>query len=70
MTEYWDRPCAATGLISYRCRSRFGWVMIGALNVQDALAEAKRSSSEARIEAIERWNGNRYVPVHVPIGEK
>ena len=35
-----DRPLAAPGLISYRCRNRFGWTMIGARDDTDALKEA------------------------------
>lgn len=63
MTEYWERPCAAAGLISYRCRSRFGWIMIGAMTDDAALAEARRSWAGAARDGLERWNGNRYVPV-------
>lgn len=61
--EYWNQPCATAGLISYRCRSRFGWIMIGALTDDMALGEARRSWSNATREGLERWNGNRYVPV-------
>ena len=43
MTDFWNRPCATKGLTSYRYRSTFGWVMIGATDDTDALNEANRS---------------------------
>ena len=58
-----DIPCAAEGLISYRSKSPFGWVMIGALNVEDAIKQAKRSTSFTSIDTLERWNGAHYVKV-------
>lgn len=39
-----DKPMAAPGLISYRYRGRYGWIMIGALDDADALREANRST--------------------------
>src|SRR5207247_1820787 len=39
-----DRPCAAEGLTSYRCRGAFGWIMIGAKDASGAISEARRSS--------------------------
>ena len=61
--SYYTRPCAARGLESYRCRGRFGWIMIGAVNDDDALNEARRSWSGAEMKHIERWDGEQYVPV-------
>jgi hypothetical protein len=59
-----NKPCAAAGLISYRCRGRYhGWIMIGAKSDKDALSEARRSWEGAFIEDIERWDGERYVVV-------
>lgn len=60
MSEYWERPCAALGLQSYRARGRYGWVMIGATDDADAMREALRSTD--RVETLERWNGARYMP--------
>ncbi|MGN8188697.1 hypothetical protein ACTJLD_22175 [Burkholderia sp. 22088] len=58
-----DRPLAAEGFKSYRCKGRFGWIMIGASDVEDAMREARRSCPEAKVADLEEWNGERYVPV-------
>jgi hypothetical protein len=61
--ENW--PCAAYGLISYRYRGAYGFIMIGAKSDTDALREAARSirHSEAVREKLEVWDGSKYVPV-------
>ncbi len=65
-----DRPLAAPGLISYRYKGRYGWVMIGAISADDALQQARRSISEPpRMENLQVWNGQRYEPVIVEEGE-
>lgn len=58
-----DMPCAAPGLTSYRCKSRYGWIMIGAKDHDDAMREARRSSEDARREDLQVWNGREYVPI-------
>jgi len=58
-----DRPLAVSGLISYRARGRYGWVMIGAVDDVDALSEAYRSSDSVSVGSLEVWDGQRYVPV-------
>ena len=58
-----DMPMAAQGLISYRCKNRFGWTMIGARDDADALREARRTWSGSRVEDLQRWDGTQYVPV-------
>lgn len=59
-----DKPLADHGLISYRYRGRFGWIMIGASNNDDALSEARRSTDyPVSIDKLEIWNGSEYVPV-------
>lgn len=59
-----DKPLAAHGLISYRYRGRYTWIMIGATDDQDALNEASRSTpDEITRDRLEKWNGERYVPV-------
>ena len=66
MTSVHDRPLAAEGLTSYRYRGRYGWVMIGATSVADALNEARRSTQvpEHKPERhLQVWNGQEYVPV-------
>ena len=55
-----DKPLAAKGLISYRCRGNYGWIMIGAKDNEDAMREAFRSSKEAKRETLQIWNGSRY----------
>ncbi len=57
-----DRPLAAIGLTSYRCKGRYGWIMIGAKDPEDAYREALRSSREAQRADLEVWDGQRYVP--------
>lgn len=56
-----DKPCAAKGLISYRCRGMWGWIMIGAKDNADAFNEALRSTPLAKRETLEIWNGTEYV---------
>lgn len=57
----YDRPLAAQGLISYRAKGRYGHVMIGAKNDNDAWSEASRSTD--RPTKLEVWNGEAYIPV-------
>lgn len=57
-----NKPLAAAGRTSYRCRGRFGWIMIGARDVDDAMCEARRSSAFALRENLQVWDGKHYVP--------
>lgn len=43
MSDFHNRPCAVAGLTSYRYRGRYGFVMIGARDDDDAIREAGRS---------------------------
>ena len=61
-----DKPLASPGLTSYRCKSTYGWVMIGALDHDDAYREALRSSQYAARECLEVWDGSEYVPLPPP----
>lgn len=62
--DFWIRPCAAEGLKSYRYRGRFGWVMIGARDNEDALREAARSIvGEPDISLLQVWNGVGYAMI-------
>jgi hypothetical protein len=58
MQHFTDRPCAAPGLTSYRYRGAYGWIMIGATDIGDALNEANRSLSHgfATPDRLEIWN--------------
>jgi hypothetical protein len=56
MSSVHDKALAALGLISYRCKSQYGWIMIGARDDDDAYSEALRSSSVARREDFEVWD--------------
>lgn len=58
-----ERPCADVGLISYRYRGPYGWVMIGAKNHDDALNEAHRSCDQVLTANLEVWDATaeRYV---------
>ncbi len=55
------KPLAAKGLTSYRCKGRYGWIMIGAKDHDDAMREAKRSSDSASRDTLQIWDGSRYV---------
>jgi len=54
VTHHTERPCAATGLASYR----YGNIMIGATSTRDALVQADRSLTDgvASIDRLEIWN--------------
>ena len=59
-----DKPMAADGLISYRYKGRYGWIMIGASTDTDALSQAQLSASDlVTPDRLERWNGHRYTGV-------
>lgn len=63
-----DRPLAAPGLISYRYRGPFGWVMIGAKNHSDALREAGRSitfteDNLPHLANLQMWDGKKYADI-------
>lgn len=72
MRHFTDRPLATAGLISYRCKGTYGWIMIGAANHVDAMREARRSSATAMHHDLQVWNGSRYVLVEldteIPVG--
>lgn len=57
-----NRPLAIIGLTSYRYSGRFGWIMIGAKNNQEALNEARRSTDDdVSIAKLQIWDGFRYI---------
>lgn len=59
-----ERPLATDGFTSYRYKGRYGWIMIGARSVEDALKEASHSTSEeVIIDNLQVWNGEEYMPV-------
>lgn len=59
-----DRPLAVPGLISYRYRGRYGWIMIGATDNADALSEARRSTDQpVTIDRLQVWNGEAYTDI-------
>lgn len=62
--QHTDKPLAATGLTSYRYRGAYGWIMIGARDVADALREAARSTT-APIDPshLQVWDGHQYADV-------
>lgn len=64
---YWERPCAASGLTSYRYRGAYGWIMIGATDQHDALREVCRSTHDhsAAVANLEVWDtlAGQYVKV-------
>lgn len=61
MIHFTEKPCASKGLLSYRYKGRYGFIMIGALSDNDALKEAQRSTSDkVIIDNLEFWNGSQY----------
>ena len=59
-----DKPMAMKGLISYRYRGRYGWIMIGAKDDNDALREAQRSTSDkVTMDNLQIWKGSQYETV-------
>lgn len=60
MTAKHDKPLAASGFTSYRCKSRYGWIMIGATGHDDAMREARRSWEGADRKDLQIWNGTKY----------
>lgn len=58
-----NQPMATNGFISYRCKTPYGWCMIGAKDNEDALREAKRSTNNPTEEDLQIWNGTEYVPI-------
>jgi hypothetical protein len=66
MPNHFTRPCAGAGLISFRYKGSYGFVMIGAANTEDALREARRSvTGPATVNNLDIWNAEaaRYLPV-------
>jgi len=64
--SFLNRPLAAKGLTSFRYKGRYGFVMIGATNTEDALREARRSvTGPATINNLDIWDAEtaRYLPV-------
>ena len=63
MEDLQDKPLAAEGLTSYRYKSRYGYIMIGATSNDDALNEANRSLSvgKSTVDGLEIWDGEKYV---------
>lgn len=65
--EFWNRPCASKGWISYRYPSAHSWIMIGAKDHDEALREAQRSMwiGTATMDRLEIWSEpeQAYVPV-------
>jgi hypothetical protein len=52
-----NKPMAAKGLVSYRYKGNYGYVMIGATDHTDAKKEAERSiSSKFDVNNLEVWN--------------
>lgn len=66
MSNLYDKQFAAHGLISYRYKGHYGFIMIGAKDDTDAINQAKRSSSyPVSIDKLEVWKGGKYQPVEV-----
>jgi hypothetical protein len=56
-----NKALASPGLMSYRYKGRYGWIMIAATDNQGALNEAKRSTTDfVMFENLQVWNGASY----------
>ena len=52
-----EKPMAAEGLNSYRYQGRYGHIMIGAKDHEQALREAQRSTRDpVKMEHLEHWH--------------
>lgn len=59
-----NRPMAAAPYHSYRYRGRYGWIMIGAMDDDEALREAQRSTdTPVTRENLQRWSEYAYFDV-------
>lgn len=64
MSNLCDKPMAIAGLTSYRYRGRYGWIMIGAKDDNDALVQAQRSTSDkVTMDNLQIWKGSQYETV-------
>lgn len=65
MLDTHDKPCAIQGLTSYRYKGNYGWIMIGAIDTQDALREASRSMRHDKpiLDNLQVWNGSQYISI-------
>jgi hypothetical protein len=61
--HFTDRPCAARPYTSYRIKGPYGYIMIGATGVADAMREARRSTDNPDRRALEVWEDGQYVSV-------
>jgi hypothetical protein len=63
MESFTEKPCASAGLVSYRYRGQYGWIMIGAKDHADAMHEAERSTDNVSWKNLQVWDGLQYVSV-------
>lgn len=62
--RFTEKPLAVCPYKSYRYRGAFGWVMIAAMDNEDALKEAQRSvESTVTMDRLEYWDGQQYQPI-------
>lgn len=61
--HFTDLPLADYDFQSYRCRGRYGYIMIGAKTDKDAFYQAQLSG-EVHKEDLEKWNGSSYEKVY------
>lgn len=59
--EIHNKPLASEGLTSYRAKGRYGYIMIGAIDNEDAWREARRSTNKPT--HLEIWAREKYVPI-------
>jgi len=63
MEDLCNKPLVAPPYTSYRCRGRYGWIMIGAMSTAEAWQEAQRSSLAEYLSSLQIWDGNEYADV-------
>lgn len=64
MADIHNLPLAANGLTSYRYAGRYGWIMIGAVSVDEALHQAQISTVDTvTIDRLEIWHVDHYQKV-------
>ena len=61
--NFTELPLAVEPFKSYRCKGKYGYIMIATMDDDDAPKQAKLSGEVIK-ENLERWNGSSYEKVY------
>lgn len=65
-TDAHNKPLASPGFDSYRYKGKYGWIMLAAKSTEEALKEAKRSTTgNVDVSSLQKWDkdAKEYVDV-------